>query len=68
MKRDTNLIRRLEHLSDADQLRELELSLEKRLQGDDIAVFQYLKGTHEKTGEGFCQGYVDIGQERMALN
>ena len=64
------MIRGLEQLCYEERLRELKLfSLEKRrLWGNLIAAFQYLKGLIRKMRTDFLVGPVAIGQGGMVLN
>jgi len=64
------MIRGLEHLSYKEKLRKLGLfRLEKRrLRGDLIVAFQYLKGAYKQEGEWLFNRVEVIVQGGMVLN
>lgn len=64
------MLRRLEHLSCKDRLKELGLfRLEKRMLQEDLTeVFQYLKGVEKKRERDLLHGQVMTGQGTMVLN
>ena len=64
------MISRLEHYSYEESLREPGLyGLEKRkLGGDLIADFQYLKEAYRQEGDHLLNGLIVIGQEEMNLH
>ncbi|GAB0205648.1 mitochondrial enolase superfamily member 1 [Grus japonensis] len=69
-RRATNMIRGLDHLSCEDRLRELGLfSLKKRrLRGDLIAAYQFLKGPTGKLERDCLSGSAVTGQGVMDLS
>ncbi|GAB0177809.1 mitochondrial enolase superfamily member 1 [Grus japonensis] len=66
-RRATKLIRGLEHLSYEDRLREFSLE-KRRLRGDLIAAFQFLKGPTGKLERDCLSGSAVTGQGVMGLS
>ena len=63
------MIRRLEHLSYEERLRELGLfSLEKRRRGDLTADFQYLKGAYKQEGTQILERVNNSRTRGVALS